>query len=154
MEKTYPVIDRQTITMRWGDMDAVGHLNNTYYFRYLEQIRLNWLESMGHSINPQGRGPVLASTSCTFRKQLTYPATVEITIELEKLGRSSLQLRHHFYRQGDPHTVYAYGDVTLVWVDYQAGVPVAIPDDIRQVIEQAVASQPEGSALLANQSAQ
>ena len=62
MEKTYPVIDRQTITMRWGDMDAVGHLNNTYYFRYLEQIRLNWLESMGHSINPQGRGPVLAST--------------------------------------------------------------------------------------------
>ena len=67
MEKTYPVIDRQTITMRWGDMDAVGHLNNTYYFRYLEQIRLNWLEAMGHSINPQGRGPVLASTSCTFR---------------------------------------------------------------------------------------
>jgi acyl-CoA thioester hydrolase len=39
--------------MRWGDMDAVGHLNNTYYFRYLEQIRLNWLEAMGHSINPQ-----------------------------------------------------------------------------------------------------
>jgi len=139
LEKSYPVIDRQSITMRWGDMDAVGHLNNTYYFRYLEQIRLNWLEALGHGINPQGTGPVLASTSCTFRKQLTYPATVEITIELEKLGRSSLQLRHHFYRQGDPDTVYAYADVTLVWVDYQAGVPVAIPDDIRMAVLQAAA---------------
>ena len=141
MEKCYPVIDRQTITMRWGDMDAVGHLNNTYYFRYLEQIRINWLESMGHGINPQGIGPVLASTSCSFRKQLVYPANVEITIELEKMGRSSLKLRHHFYLQGDPDTIYAYADVTLVWVDYQAGVSVAIPDDIRQAIESAAAGQ-------------
>ncbi len=142
MDKTYPVIDRQTIAMRWGDMDAVGHLNNTYYFRYLEQIRINWLESMGHGINPDAIGPVLASTSCTFRRELTYPATVEITIELEKLGRSSLKLRHHFYKQGDPATVYASADVTLVWVDYQAGQSVAIPDDIRAAIESAAAGQP------------
>ena len=54
MEKTYPVIDQRQIKMRWGDMDAIGHLNNTYYFRYLEQIRLDWLESIGHGIYLDG----------------------------------------------------------------------------------------------------
>lgn len=129
MEKTYPVIDRRCIAMRWGDMDAIGHLNNTCYFRYLEQIRLDWLESIGLGVDPAGCGPVIAATSCTFRRAFSYPATVEISIELEKLGRSSLRLRHHFTRQGDDsRTVHAYGDVTLVWIDYRSGQPVPLPE--------------------------
>ena len=30
-------------SIRWGDMDAFGHVNNTIYFRYLEQARIEWL---------------------------------------------------------------------------------------------------------------
>jgi acyl-CoA thioester hydrolase len=33
--------------VRWGDMDAYGHVNNTVYFRYMEQVRVEWLEQMG-----------------------------------------------------------------------------------------------------------
>jgi acyl-CoA thioester hydrolase len=77
---------------------------------------------------------VIASTSCSFRRQLTYPATVEITIELEHLGRSSLKLRHHFYKLGDEGTVYAHADVTLVWVDYATGTAVPLPEDIRAAL--------------------
>ena len=138
MTTQYPVIDKRTISMRWGDMDAVGHLNNTYYFRYLEQVRIEWLSSLGYGIDPDGIGPVLASTACTFRKQLTYPATLDITIELEKLGNSSLKLRHHFYRQDDPGTVYASAEVLLVWVDYKAEKSVAIPAPIREAIQRAL----------------
>jgi acyl-CoA thioester hydrolase len=29
--------------IRWGDMDAMGHVNNTVYFRYLEVVRIEWL---------------------------------------------------------------------------------------------------------------
>ncbi|WP_024302157.1 thioesterase family protein [Pseudogulbenkiania sp. MAI-1] len=134
MENRLPVIDRKTITMRWGDMDAVGHLNNTYYFRYLEQIRIEWLDELGHGIDPDGVGPVLASTGCVYRKELVYPATVVITIELEKLGNSSLKLHHRFFREGDEETVYAEADATLVWVDYRSGQTVRIPEPIRAAI--------------------
>ncbi|TDR82137.1 acyl-CoA thioesterase [Paludibacterium purpuratum] len=134
MEKRYPEIGRRSIVMRWGDMDAIGHLNNTYYFRYLEQVRVEWLDSIGHGIRPGAIGPVIAATSCTFRRQLSYPATVEITLELERLGHSSITLRHHFYLQDDPETVYAYGDVTLVWVDYRSGQAVALPEDLRALL--------------------
>ncbi|WP_174874217.1 acyl-CoA thioesterase [Vogesella oryzae] len=132
MEKKLPLLDIITISMRWGDMDAVGHLNNTYYFRYMEQIRVEWLDAAGFPIDPSGIGPVLGATSCTYKRELTYPATVAITIEVEKVGRSSLKLRHHFYKQGDPDTIYAVGEATLVWVDYQAGKSVSIPEPLRE----------------------
>jgi Thioesterase-like superfamily len=35
------------IPMRWGDMDAMGHVNNTLYFRYLETVRIEWMRSIG-----------------------------------------------------------------------------------------------------------
>jgi acyl-CoA thioester hydrolase len=135
MEQQYPLIGRKVVTMRWGDMDALGHLNNTYYFRYLEQIRLDWLESLGYTLDRCGEGPVLARTACTFRRELTYPGTLEITIELEKIGRSSVTFYHRFFRQEDTQTVYAYADVTLVWVNYQTGQPVPVPAAIRATLE-------------------
>ena len=33
--------------IRWGDMDAFGHVNNTVYFRYMEQVRISWFEQIG-----------------------------------------------------------------------------------------------------------
>lgn len=137
MSHHYPEIGRESIVMRWGDMDSVGHLNNTYYFRYLEQIRIDWLDRLGMPIDPKGIGPVIAHTACNYRKELVYPATVEITIEVAKMGRSSLKLHHRFFVQGDPETVYADGEVTLVWVDYRTGSSVPIPDKIRHLVEQA-----------------
>lgn len=134
MQQTPVLLARQAIKMRWGDMDALGHLNNTHYFRYLEQIRLDWLEGLGYHLGPKAQGPVLAKTSCTFRIPLTYPAQLEITIEVERIGRSSVTFMHRFFRAEDPDTVYAYADATLVWIDYQTGQAVALPADIRAVL--------------------
>lgn len=136
MDKHYPLLGEEHIDMRWGDMDALGHLNNTVYFRFLEQTRLDWLENLGYGIDPNGVGPVLAGTSCQFLKPLVYPATVRITLELERLGRSSLKLRHRFFVDGDEeNTVYATADVVLVWVDYQSGKAVPLPERMRAWIE-------------------
>ncbi|MDX1819094.1 MAG: acyl-CoA thioesterase, partial [Marinobacter sp.] len=35
-----------TMPLRWGDMDAYGHANNTVYFRFFEEARINWLASL------------------------------------------------------------------------------------------------------------
>ncbi len=44
------------IPIRWGDMDAMGHVNNTIYFRYLEIIRIEWLHSVAGAPGSGGRG--------------------------------------------------------------------------------------------------
>ena len=36
----------ERIPIRWGDMDAMGHVNNTVYFRYMEQARISWFEQL------------------------------------------------------------------------------------------------------------
>ena len=64
------------IPMRWGDMDAMGHINNTLYFRYLEIARVDWLTSIGAAPNPGGQGPVIVNAFCNFYRQLKAPGEV------------------------------------------------------------------------------
>jgi acyl-CoA thioester hydrolase len=60
--------------IRWGDMDAYGHVNNTVYFRYMEQARVEWLEQhQDLPVRPGGDGPVIINASCTFLVPMTYP---------------------------------------------------------------------------------
>lgn len=56
--------------VRWGDMDAMGHVNNTVYFRYLETARIDWMVSVGCNPDPRGQGPVIVNAFCNFYKQL------------------------------------------------------------------------------------
>lgn len=59
--------------LRWGDMDAMGHINHTVYFRYLEQARIEWFADAGCEPDPRGEGPVIINAHCTFLRQLKYP---------------------------------------------------------------------------------
>lgn len=124
-----------TVKMRWGDMDALGHLNNTYYFRYMEQARIEWLDSLASPIEPGKTGPVIAHIACDFKKELLYPASVVVKTFATHVGRSSLKVDHEFYLDGDEQTIYATGHAVLVWVDYEQGGSVAIPQEIRAQCE-------------------
>jgi acyl-CoA thioester hydrolase len=53
-----------SMPIRWGDMDAFGHVNNTVYFRYMEQVRISWFEEIGLvGGNGDGQGPVIVNAS-------------------------------------------------------------------------------------------
>ena len=68
----------KTISIRWGDMDAMGHLNNTSYFRFLETARIDWMTHLGCTPSPAGEGPVIINAFCNFYKQFEYPGDVLI----------------------------------------------------------------------------
>lgn len=58
MKFTLPEVKKlvfeMTIPIRWGDMDAMNHVNNTIYFRYLESCRIEWMRSINALPNPKG----------------------------------------------------------------------------------------------------
>lgn len=64
------------IPIRWGDMDAMNHLNNGTYFRYMETIRIDWFNSIDCIPSPEGEGPVIVNAFCNFYRQLEYPGGV------------------------------------------------------------------------------
>ena len=80
--------------IRWGDMDAFGHVNNTVYFRYMEQVRISWFEQLGLAgSNADGQGPVIVNASMEFLKQLHYPGDVIGRMTVATPGRSSFDTR-------------------------------------------------------------
>jgi len=134
MEETRKLIHTTTMPIRWGDMDAYGHVNNTVYFRYMEQARVEWIEALNVVVRPGGEGPVIINASCTFLVPMTYPGEVEVKTLVGKLGRSSVETFVEMRIVGDP-TLYAEGAAKVVWMDTQTGKSVAIPQHVRDVIE-------------------
>ena len=72
------LVHEALLPIRWGDMDAMAHVNNTVYFRYMETVRLDWFESIGVKLDPLGQGPVIVNVFCNFYKQLQYPCDVRM----------------------------------------------------------------------------
>ncbi len=95
----------------------------------MEQARIDWLDSIDCSLNPDDMGPVIAHISCDFKKELVYPATIQLLTFVTHVGKSSLKLDHEFRIDGD-ETVYATGHVVLVWVDYGKGGSTQLPEKV------------------------
>ena len=123
-----------TIPIRWGDMDMMGHVNNTVYFRYLEQARISWFEQMGLPPDPSGVGPVIVNAHCSFVRQLEYPGTVLCRVYVGAIGRASFETYTDLSRTEDPDTIYAHGGAKVVWVDFPAKKSAPLPPAIREAI--------------------
>ena len=122
------------IPIRWGDMDAMGHVNNATYFRYLETIRIEWLSSINAIPQPQGLGPVIVNAFCNFYKQLEYPGDVLIKMYASDPGRTTFETWGTMERSDQPGVIYAAGGATTIWVDFPKQKAVDLPDWLRAIV--------------------
>jgi acyl-CoA thioester hydrolase len=130
------LVHEMVIPIRWGDMDAMGHVNNTNYFRYMEVIRLEWMRTMGHLL--EGRtveGVVIVNAFCTFHKQFEYPGDILARMYVSDAGRTSFESWTTMAKVQEPDAVYASGGATIVWADYTKQKSVALPQWLRNAVE-------------------
>ncbi len=123
------------IPIRWGDMDAMGHVNNTLYFRYLEIVRIEWLHRAGGAPDPDGEGPVVVNSFCNFLKQLEYPGDVLAKHYVAGAGRTSFNTYITLERTDAPGVIYAEGGAKTVWIDFPRQKAVPLPSWLRQLVE-------------------
>ena len=122
----------ERIAIRWGDMDAMGHVNNTVYFRYMEQARIAWFESLVPRSDAWGEiGIVIVNASCNFRRPINYPGSVAVQVFAGAPGGSSVPT---FYELKIEDELYADGAATVVFVGRDQK-PLRIPDKIRNLIQ-------------------
>ena len=122
------------IPIRWGDMDAMGHVNNTLYLRYMEVVRLEWLYKVGHARDAAGNGPVIVNAFCNFIKQLAFPGDVLAKHYVANAGRTSFDTFMTLERTDAPGVIYASGGAKTVWVNYKEGRSLPLPDKLRELI--------------------
>ena len=125
------LVFEMTVPIRWGDMDAMNHVNNTTYFRYLEIVRIEWFRSIGCMVDPQGEGPVIVNVFCNFYKQLQYPCDVRMKMYVSDAGRSSFESWATFEPVDQPGVIHAAGGATTIWVDFPAQKSAPLPDWMR-----------------------
>jgi acyl-CoA thioester hydrolase len=115
-----------SIPIRWGDMDAQGHVNNTVYFRYMEQARIEWLESLRERIGDvEGQGSVIVNASCTFLLPLCYPGAIDVRMFVVAPGRSSLDSHYELWMNDRK---YAEGSARIVWIDQRTLRSTPLPE--------------------------
>lgn len=136
------LVHTMRMPIRWGDMDMMGHVNNTVYFRYIESARIAWLEQAGGSPDPAAmtEGPVIVSAQCSFIKQLKYPGEIEVATYVGPPGRSSFDVTHEIRlvdADGQPGALHAEGGARVVWVNFQAEKSVPLPDAVRALLPSA-----------------
>ena len=131
--KGYPAVIRFPVL--WGDMDALGHVNNARYLTWFETARVNYVHQLGyHMGSHHGWGPVLARTSCEYLKPIVFPADLVAGARVVKVGNTSLHMEHVVALAEAPDDPCARGESVLVLIRYDTLEKVRVPDDLRRAI--------------------
>lgn len=119
------------LPLRFADMDADNHINNAEFYRFMEEARMRWVNTLGLPMVPPDPVPVLAANGCSFRAPLMYPGTVKVEIYLGRMGNASL--RTHYVLRNTAGEVAAEGYAVSVWFDPQTQRSIALPAAIRKL---------------------
>lgn len=118
------------LATRWGDMDALGHVNNAKFFTYDESVRLAYFQDLMKD-DPKfwkDYGLILAHIEADFLVQLKPPAELALGFRIARFGRTSLRTEAGMFL-GDQLVAVTRG--ILVWFDYRAGKPLPVPEAVK-----------------------
>ena len=123
-------VHEMLMPIRWGDMDAYGHVNNTVYFRYMEQARVEWISSLGYKVAPGSESMLMMNGFCNFYQQLSYPGELILKTFIGNIGRTSLDVYTSMALTDAPDVEVAVGGATMVWVDLTSGKSAPWPKHV------------------------
>ncbi|MCG3189550.1 MAG: hypothetical protein LKCHEGNO_01986 [Burkholderiaceae bacterium] len=128
------LVFESVIPIRWGDMDAMGHVNNAVYFRYMETTRIDWCLSLGCMPEQAAQGPVVVNAYCSFIRQLRYPGDVRVKHYVTTVGNTSLDTFVTMERSDDPGTIWGEGGARMVWIEFASNRSVPLPQWLREKV--------------------
>ncbi len=128
------------INVKWGDMDAMRHVNNTRYFYYAESARLDFILKMFPDLSAIGQdrmpeGIALAYADCKFKVSLTYPDQVLVGSIVTQIKETEFCISHHMYST-KLACVAAESTARMVYYDFERGERKALSDEMLVTLKQ------------------
>jgi len=123
------------MSVRWGDADVYGHVNNVQYIRFLESSRVAYIKDVMDMdlVAGMDAGWVLADIQCSFLYQVHYPATLDIYLRTSRIGKSSSDVIAEVYLAGSDQLVLS-SKAVVVWADLKQKKSAPIPADMKNKI--------------------
>lgn len=118
--EAYPHV--MPLSVLWNDMDAMQHVNNTVYFRYLESSRIDFFRFASEIFPEPGKndienGIALAEVRCRFKVSLTYPDDIYVGAGVSEIGEHHFIVRQEIFSK-KLGFIAAEGDARMVRYDY------------------------------------
>ena len=123
------------MTVEWGDMDALQHVNNVEYFKYFQKARIAYFEkNNSDNLFTESRiSTILASTQCKFIYPLKYPDTIVIGARVDSIANEYFTMKYAVISKNN-HRLVAVGDAKVVMFDYEKNKKASIPEVIKDRI--------------------
>jgi len=125
----------RTISTRWMDNDAYGHVNNVVYYSWFDTVVNAHLIEEGALDIQQGETiGLVVETQCNYFAPVEFPQGVEAGLRVAKVGNSSVRYEVGLFLKGEPLTV-AKGHFVHVYVERANRRPTDLPQRLKRVLE-------------------
>ncbi len=124
------------ITVRYSDIDMLGHLNNARYLNYLEDARISYAnEVLGFAGKWERPDTLLVKTEISYRQQISILDTIRVYIRCQHVGGRSIEYAYIFIKNHQVQPLVAATATTLMLMfDFNAQKPISVPQTYRQRI--------------------
>jgi acyl-CoA thioester hydrolase len=150
------------VQIRFRDLDALSHVNNTVYFTYYEEARSYYFDQLhlerwptrekdqlfpDHetqntrnariqtSVTGAHYGSLIKENTCAYHLPLIRSDKAEIGVQVTHIGRTSILLEMQIRDTQDHARIFATGKTVMVWCNYHTGRPAPVPPMLRTAIE-------------------
>ena len=130
----------QTVTPRFYETDAFGHVNNTVVTGWFETGRAPLFVLFGRGGNPESLPLILARVEVDFVAQIYYGSDVTLRTGIERIGNSSFVVTQQAW-QND--ALVARGRAVQVYFNHEEQASAPIPDDFREGLARHEGALPE-----------
>ncbi|EMS83502.1 acyl-CoA thioesterase [Leptospira noguchii] len=113
----------------WGDMDAFGHVNHVVYAKYFENARANYFTDLKLWDTPDTSaqsGPVITHIQVEYRKQVRYPDTLDVTMQVDSVSSRSFKISCSMWNQEGDCVAIANGE--FLWLNFVTQKPTQLPE--------------------------
>lgn len=126
---------RYRVQLRWSDMDALRHVNNVQFLRFLEDARVQMMVEAGRRTLESDLGVVVVRHEIDYRRPLLFrPEPVVVDTWVTRIGRTSYAVAYEI-REEHGDVVYATAATVMVCVDLVTGAPRPVDELMRAALE-------------------
>lgn len=129
----FPVTVKQPL--QWGEMDMHNHVNNVWFFRYIENARIAYYEKIKkyEFEKETGISFILASATCQYLSPLTYPDTVIAGAQIKTIDKDCAIIGYRLVSNKNKK-IAARAQTTIVSYDFTKNIKVLFPDELKRRI--------------------
>jgi acyl-CoA thioester hydrolase len=128
--------------VRFGDLDAMGHLNNVAFLQFFESARIAFLKSLipeHNPADPSDFGLIFAECKINYRSPAFFDEDIATSVRPSTIARSSFRIEFEMRSEADQR-VLAEGYGVLVGYRYSEGKSTPLPDRVKAALEPLVAA--------------